>query len=170
MALNNVAIIGSFRQQYKAVLSAFNSFTEAGLVVTSPLGTTILENGVSFVRFESDPTNWVNHHIQTVALHRILRADFVFVVAPNGYIGKTTCYEVGRIVQAKRPIYFSSYPDDLPIYVPDEHIKTKEEIIAGIYQSTFVAQALYVDPNIETTKYEHDLLLGIYREDETFYQ
>lgn len=126
----DVAIIGSFRQFYEEILNAWEIFDQAGLRVTTPLGTAILEQGIEFVRFDSDPTDLDDPTIQTVALHRILRADVVFVVAPDGYVGRTTCYEIGRIVQANRPLYFSVQPADLPIAVPSSHVVAPTELIA----------------------------------------
>lgn len=168
MAITTVAIIGSFRQHYEAVLSAWMAYTNAGLIVTSPTGTSVIEEGIPFVRFVSDPPNWGNHLIQTVALHRILRARFVYVVAPQGYVGKTTCYEIGRLLQAKQPLYFSSYPNDLPINVPEEHIITVEEIVDRIKKSIFEPKALYLDAYSDFEKYERDLIVGTYRDDEYF--
>jgi hypothetical protein len=164
----NVSIIGSFRQHYNAICAVWNTFTSAGLVVTSPKGTMILEEGVPFVRFESDPADWRDDHIQTVALHRILRAQFVYVVAPNGYIGRTTCYEIGRIIQAKQPVYFSTYPKDLPIYIPVEHVLDAGDIVTYIRGSNFEPKALYLDSTTERTKFERDLLLCNYRKDKYF--
>lgn len=30
-----------------------------------------------------------------ITLDKIIRADMVYVYNPNGYVGKTTCYEIG---------------------------------------------------------------------------
>src|SRR4051794_5310793 len=113
----SIAIIGSFRQHYKEVLDAWEVFTRAGIEVTSPKGTSILEGGIPFVRFESDEGRLSDEEVQLIALHRILRASVVYTVAPNGYVGRTTCYEIGRIIQARKPIYFSERPVDLPISI-----------------------------------------------------
>jgi hypothetical protein len=112
MTIRTVAVIGSFRQHYEPIRQTWRLFTDNGFRVTSPKGSPIIENGIPFVRFETDPQEWDDPMVQTIALHRILRADLTYVVAPGGYVGRTTCYEVGRIVQAKRPIYFSDMPDE----------------------------------------------------------
>lgn len=164
--VDSVALIGSFQHHYREVCSAWLAFSEAGFKVTTPMGTPIIEDGVPFVRFTSDPEDSSDPEIQTIALHRILRADFVFVVAPCGYVGKTTCYEIGRIIQAKRPLYFSQYPDDLPIHVPDEHVKSVPEIISLIQTNTFEPQAMYIAH--DRNPHECDLLDGVYREDDYF--
>src|ERR1044071_756506 len=104
-----ISSIGSFRQHYRDVLAAWLEFANAGWVITSPLGTPIIEGGIPFVRFESDEPSWDDPTVQTVALHRILRAELTYVVVPGGYIGRTTSYELGRVMQANQPVYFSAH-------------------------------------------------------------
>lgn len=124
-----VSIIGSFRQKYSEVLNAWNTFTEAGLFVRSPKGSPIIEPGIDFVRFESDDPSLTDAQVQQVALHRILGSDFVYTVVPDGYVGRTTCLEIGRIAQANIPLYFSEYPGDLPIEIPQNHVASAAELI-----------------------------------------
>jgi hypothetical protein len=126
---SSAAIIGSFRQRYEDVLIAWGTFRDAGWTITSPLGSPVIAEGIPFVRFETDPAAWDDPMVQTVALHRILRAELVYVVAPGGYVGRTTCYEVGRIVQARQPIYFSEQPEDLPLAIPDSWILSAEDVV-----------------------------------------
>lgn len=123
----SAAVIGSFRQHYGAVLGAVEAFRAAGWHVTSPLGSGIVREGIPFVRFESDDAALDDNAVQALALHRILRADMTYVVAPDGYVGRTTCYEIGRLVQAARPVYFSNPPADLPLLVPSSHVLPAQE-------------------------------------------
>lgn len=131
-----VAVVGSFRQHYPQVLAARTVFAEAGVTVTTPLGGDVIDGEVPFVRFDTDPAEWDDPRVQTVALHRILRADAVYVVAPAGYVGRTTCYEVGRCIQAGTPLYFSDAPADLPVTVPDTHILRPNVLAAYILEGT----------------------------------
>ena len=116
-----IAIIGSFQRFYPQVLEAINVFARAGVDVTSPLGSAIVREG-QFVRFQSDPEGWSAAQIQSAALAKIFEADIAFVVAPGGYVGRSTCYEIGRLTQARKPIVFSEAPNDLPIAAPDTHV------------------------------------------------
>lgn len=158
-----IAIIGSFKQHYDQVLDAWRYLCDQGFVVTSPKGTPILEPGIEFVRFESDPENLDDPGVQTVALHRILGADAVYVVAPNGYVGRTTCYEVGRIMQARRPLYFSEHPKDLPVLIPANHICDVIEFASRGVANGW--QPLY--ENIADTRFEleKELVNGRFRAD-----
>jgi hypothetical protein len=153
------AIIGSFRQHYPAVVDAVDALRKAGIEVTSPLGTGILEPGIDFVRFESDDTSYDDSTVQTIALHRILRADAVYVIAPDGYIGRTTSYEIGRIRQAERPVYFSERPRDLPIEVLDGHIPSATQFAASVIHSGHTDCECMTTENAEL---ERRLLVGDY--------
>lgn len=129
-----VAVIGSFRKHYDDVLACIRCFADAGWTVTSPTGSEVLEPGIDFVRFSTDDPELSDEEVQTVTLERIFSADVVYVVAPDGYVGRTTCYEIGRLVQAGHPVYFSDRPADLPIRVADQFVATPRlfvETVAG---------------------------------------
>lgn len=132
MTVTSVAVIGSFRKYNSEIQAVCDEFRGAGLIVTSPQDATVLEPGIPFVRFRKDDADWSDQEIQALALHRIMRADLVYVVAPQGYVGRTTCYEIGRIVQRGRPVYFSAPPNDLPIHVPEESVVPPDTLIAAI--------------------------------------
>jgi hypothetical protein len=155
-----VAIIGSFKQHYKPVLDVWSLFRSRGYVITSPKGDPVIEEGIPFVRFTSDPVAEDDAAVQTIALHRILRADFVYVVAPGGYVGRTTCYEIGRIIQAGRPIYFSAQPNDLPLCIPPQRIRTAQEIAEGLADGTLRLERLFSCPIDGYGESEEDLFLG----------
>lgn len=157
--VESVAIIGSFRQRYEQVLEAWQTFSDAGMTVTSPLGSPVIEPGIPFVRFSSDNEEHSDAMVQTIALHRIMRADFTYVMAPDGYVGRTTCYEIGRLMQVPRPLYFSEEPDDLPIAVPASHVTQAAMLVDRFAGEPPVAWHLDAgaDPH---TQLEHDLLTG----------
>ncbi|MFF3657717.1 hypothetical protein [Streptomyces olivochromogenes] len=90
--------------------------------IRSPSLSSILDTSVEFVRFTSDPVDATDHEIQLHTLRRILSSDLVYVVAPGGYIGRTTCYEIGRVHERGVPAFFSEYPKDLPIVVRSESV------------------------------------------------
>jgi hypothetical protein len=129
---SRVAVIGSFRQHYQAVLECINDFRDAGWVVTSPAATKILKEGIDFVRFASDDAALSDAEVQSVTLRNIFAAGLVYVVAPNGYVDRTTCYEIGRLIQARRPVYLSHRPLDLPVHVPDRFVIDTHKLIARL--------------------------------------
>jgi hypothetical protein len=107
-------------------------FNKENIDVLSPKKSVILDPNQEFVLFHSDNPNHNDNEIQLIALNRILNSDFVFVCNPNGYIGKTTAYEIGRIIERKIPLYFQEIPLDIPIYLPDEAVISKEDLIVKL--------------------------------------
>jgi len=107
---------------------AIDVFRANNIIHTTPIGSNIIDNNIDFVRFDNDLTEETDEMIQSITLERIFKSDAVFVVAPKGYVGRTTCYEIGRILQKKLPLYFSSHPIDLPIKIPSSHIVNAKEL------------------------------------------
>lgn len=161
----SVAIIGSFRQYFGEALRARELFVQAGFQVTTPKGTYIIKEGIPFVRFESDASGLSDSAIQTLALHRIFRADLVFVVVPQGYVGRTTCYEIGRLIQARRPLYLSDIPIDLPIEIPPGHILSAERLVELALRADWEPEALFENPRDDNELRERDLLDGLFGQD-----
>jgi hypothetical protein len=126
-----VAVIGSFRKHnYDGVVRVIELLRNAGFEVTSPAGSGIV-SGDEFVRFETDAAQLSDPEVQSHTLERIFSADVAYVVVPGGHIGRTTAYEVGRIVQRRQPVYFSMRPDDLPIAIPDAQVLAVEDFVAA---------------------------------------
>lgn len=162
MGIPTAALIGSFRRHYLEVLEVHTALTAQGVTVTTPTGGSILDLRARFVRFDTDKVGHSDEHVQCLALHRILRADAVYVVAPQGYVGRTTCYEIGRCMQAGQPLYFSERPADLPIAVPASHVVTPSVFAACILDRTVSPMIPFLDK--ELADYERRLLSGDYDE------
>lgn len=125
-----VAIIGSFRKYYSEIADVINLFRKEGFIVTSPYLSTICASRDNFVVFAADDSSQSNDEIQTETLRKILNADAVYVYNPdNGYVGKTTCFEIGFLMSKKRPLYFKEMPDDLPVPVAPKHVLSPADFI-----------------------------------------
>lgn len=161
----SVAVIGSFKQHNEQVQQLCAELRAAGVTVTSPQGVDVLQKGIDFVRFSTDNPAWSDLAIQSLAMHRILRADLVYVVTPCGYIGRTTCYEVGRIVQLGRPIYFSERPADLPLYVPSAFILDESTLIQKATDASWSPCWLFEHDHDQASVLERELITGTLRND-----
>lgn len=162
--LRSVGIIGSFKQHYIEVLEAARLLSELGLRVSTPKGGQILKEGIDFVRFDTDFPSYDDPTIQSVTLHRLFGADFVYVVAPQGYIGRTTCYEVGRLLHAGLPVYFSDKPHDFPIKLPKSHTLTLEQLVSKIEKRDFVPSWPFLDESLGLFgELEKEIVSGKYR-------
>lgn len=129
--VHTVAIIGSFQKYYNDILGIIETFKQAGLCVLSPKESYIDGRIEDFVLFGSDRKDYSPAEIQMITLERIVDADTVYVYNPNGYVGKTTCYEIGFCLSKRKPMYFFEYPDDLPIPVVKETQVLKPEVFAN---------------------------------------
>jgi len=165
MGLDTVAVIGSFRQHNDVVQQVCTILRNSGIEVTSPVGANLVEEGIPFVRFSSDNVDWSDPTVQSLALHRILRASLTYVVAPHGYVGRTTCYEIGRLIQAKKPLYFSARPQDLPVLVANEFIVDATELVRLILTTGWTPSWLFRDASGMVDRLERDLLDGRLRQD-----
>jgi hypothetical protein len=112
-----ISVIGSFRQHYAQAVRAVKEFQSLGVTVASPGVSRIVNPGASFPRFETDSPQSPDQAIQAAAIGKIIGSDLAYVVAPGGYVGRTTCYELGWIHACDIPVYFSAVPRDLPIEV-----------------------------------------------------
>ncbi|WP_306434510.1 NUDIX domain-containing protein [Actinomadura roseirufa] len=128
----SASLVGSFRQHYPQVLAAAQVFTESGIAVRSPPISRITNHGDEFVRFVSDPPLSSDHAIQAMTLEKIFTSDFVYVVNPDGYIGPTTAYELGRIHERGLAVFYAEPPKDFPIHVPEGTIVSARDLAAAV--------------------------------------
>jgi hypothetical protein len=87
-----------------------------------------------------------------------------YVVAPEGYVGKTTCYEIGRVLQAGKPLYFSNAPQDLPILVPSRFVIEADVLVQRILTPAWQPVCLYDEGDSLCEQLERELRDGRYRQ------
>lgn len=119
-----VSFIGSFRkpEHYEVVKKAVKLFKKKGIKVLSPKGSDISDAIEDFVIFETDEKNYSPGEIQMITLNKIIKSDAVYVCDLNGYVGRTTCYEIGFCLSREVPLYFMKKPIDLPVPVAEDHV------------------------------------------------
>ena len=141
----SVSIIGSFRKpdHYNVVKKAVMYFKQAGLIVLSPKGSKVCRSIEDFVIFDTDESSLSPAEIQMVTLDKIIHSDAVYVCNVNGYVGRTTCYEIGFCLSRGIPLYFLSMPNDLPIPVSADNILS----IEAFCQMVLDGQAKRLDVN-----------------------
>ena len=140
-----VAILGSFKQYYPEILATHRLFINDGLQVIFPNQSAILEEGVDFVRLESDDPILTDIEVETEALRKIGQAKLIYIVAPGGYIGRTVCYEIGRLLGQGKTIYYSEHPKDLPIFVSNKNVLSPEDFSKRAHNNKLEAED-YVTP------------------------
>lgn len=158
------SIIGSFRKYYSQVVSLIESLEVCHIQVLSPTRSSIVDPQEWFVRLRTDNPRHGPVEIQLIALHRILRSNFIYVVCPTGYIGRTTCYEIGRIHERGIPLYFSDYPEDLPIAVATSSVISPEQFTQYLQQYQCLPAISATDISQETHELQIRLRQGEYVE------
>lgn len=127
--LMKISIIGSFRKYYENIKELIVLLKKNDIEVMSPKFSVITHSKDDFVIFASDNMDFSPAEIQTETLNRILKSDIVYVYNPNGYVGRTTCYEIGIIRTTSIPLLFLENPKDLPIMVCNTDIMKPPKLI-----------------------------------------
>jgi hypothetical protein len=104
----SVSLIGSFHRHYEEIRTIASFLVDNGISVPSPSISRIVDPDACYVRFECDPPDMPDHGIQAATLTRLLASDAVYVFAPDGYIGLDTSMEIGHLLQAQTPLFFSA--------------------------------------------------------------
>jgi hypothetical protein len=101
-----VAICGSFNGALPEVAAAVDYFNDSGQCVVSPVEPTPVERIDEFLFVSSD--RWRDSAlVEGRHLTAIATADFVWLVAPQGYVGFSAAAEIGFAVGRAVPIFTS---------------------------------------------------------------
>lgn len=99
-----IAISGSFHRHFSAIIDAKTRFESMGITVLSPTGRTLLDPEAEFPLLAEDDSN--NPAVlQKRHLDAITAATALYVVNPNGYLGKSVAFEMGWAAAQSKPIY-----------------------------------------------------------------
>lgn len=133
-----ITVIGSFRKYYEDICKLIDQFEKNNIKVMSPKKSFIVDNIDGFVVLNTDGKDQKPFIIQEHVFENIKKSTVVYVWNPGGYLGNSTCYEIGKVMEMRKPIVFKEFPKDLPIKVQDGMIKSIEEMIDcfhnGLYE------------------------------------
>lgn len=124
-----ITIIGSFRKYYDDICELIKYFGRNGIEVLSPKKSFIVDNIEGFVILNSDSRQQQPFMIQEHVFDNIKKSNLIYVWNPEGYLGNSTCYEIGKIVEMGKPILFKEMPKDLPIKVENGKIRSADQIV-----------------------------------------
>lgn len=113
--MKSIAIIGSFRKEshYSKIIELIKFLQENNIHVTSPVGSSVVMEEEGFVFFETDDQSLSKERIEELTLEKILKADIVYNCNVDGYIGRTTAYELGVCQSVGKEIIFLEKPSDI---------------------------------------------------------
>lgn len=102
---------GSFHKDPSGLQSSYHELVTNGCQVLSPHRIDFDRTDILFVRdvaeLNTPEATIENHHLLSIE-----QSDFLWVHAPDGYIGTSTALEIGFAVAKNRPIYSDTIPNE----------------------------------------------------------
>jgi hypothetical protein len=107
-------VSGSFRRAMVAVQAAVQELTDAGVDVLSPADPRVVDSFGDFVYVASDEVRRIRT-VQGRHLAAIAGSDFVWLIAPDGYIGQSAAMEIGFAAAHEVSVFSTDVPEDLTL-------------------------------------------------------
>ena len=106
-----VVISGSYRKDLEALKRTYEEFRDLGCEILSPSSVAVVSEHDGFVYMKGEeaetPDKIENRHLLAIQ-----KANFVWLHAPEGYVGPTSALEVGFANAAGVPVYAKESPKD----------------------------------------------------------
>jgi len=106
-----VTVSGSFRRHMTEIYDAVSEFVERGASVLSPADPRIVDQIGEFVFVASDRVRSIKM-VEDRHLDCIRSSDFLWLVAPDGYVGQSASMELGYAIAHNIPVFCKELPND----------------------------------------------------------
>jgi len=126
---------GSFRKHFKEMVAAHKLFSGAGIEVLAPELSEIKKIEDGFAVLASDPQDADPRLIELLYLRNLKRLGangFSYFLNPEGYIGKSSSYELGIAQISNVRCFFSEKAKDHPAYLHKNSAWKPEDLVAFI--------------------------------------
>ena len=121
---------GSFGKHFAEIQRVRELFTAAGIEVLAPKDLELINTQDGFALFE-DERGLDPRMVELQYLHNLRKLGengFSFFVNPEGYIGRSTSYELGIAELTNVRCFFSDMPADHPAFVHQDSIWSAENL------------------------------------------
>lgn len=108
----DVVLSGSFRKDIPMLRATFEELQDLGFKVLSPVNVNVVSEKDGFVFMEGEQSV-LPESIELRHLEAISRAAFVWLHAPEGYVGPSAALEVGFARATGIPVYSLSLPNEI---------------------------------------------------------
>lgn len=154
-------VSGSFRKHMAAVQDAVYELTDAGVEVLSPSDPRVVDAFGDFLFVASDRLRAVRS-VQSRHLVAISRSQFLWLVAPAGYVGPSAAMELGFAFSRGIPIFTLTPPTDLTMrqfvtVVPSVAAAVDMVASPSHRAGTVASSALLLDPGAAVEQGHGDL-------------
>jgi len=103
-------LCGTFRRDREGLIRAFHSLRQHS-VLLSPISVDFLDPTAEFVRLPQEQSDSIRD-VEQRHLTAIAAADFVWLHAPNGYVGSSATLELGHAQALGIPVFSDTAPID----------------------------------------------------------
>jgi len=147
MAKVRATVSGSFHRAMGAIEDAVYALTDAGAEVLSPADPRVVDQFGDFLYVASDRVRAVKL-VQSRHLAAITASDFVWLVAPGGYVGQSGAMEIGYAVANGTPVFASEVPVDLTLRQYVTTLPTPSDALRRVEGNSRPTAELATPPNI----------------------
>ncbi|ACO33776.1 MULTISPECIES: MazG nucleotide pyrophosphohydrolase domain-containing protein [Acidobacterium] len=109
-----LVISGTYRKDFETLKRTYEEFRDLGCDVLSPSSVTIVSEDDGFVYMKGEeqetPTRIEERHLSAIQ-----KSNFVWLHAPNGYVGPTSALEIGFAHAAGVPVFAMELPNE-PVF------------------------------------------------------
>ena len=140
-------VSGSFHRHLSDIYTAVGELLDLGVEVLSPADPRVIDQIGDFLFVASDRVRSIRL-VQDRHLRAIAASDFLWVVAPDGYVGRSASMEIGAAVVLDTPIFSTTVLDDSTLA---EYVV----VVAGVKEAVERHKASFND---RTSQRSHFLL------------
>lgn len=131
--MKKVVICGSFHRDIKKLHSLFNELEAAGCRILSPLSLDFEDLTNDFVIAKSE-SGLSTLEIEKFHLRAIDEADFVWLHAPDGYVGISASFEIGYAIAKNKKVFCFEPPTEEII---TNYITVKHSVFSALETTYF---------------------------------
>ena len=125
-------VSGSFHRHLTEICTAVGELREVGVSVLSPSDPRVVDHLDEFLFVASDRVRSIRL-VQDRHLQCIGASTFLWLVAPDGYLGSSASMEIGYAIARNRPIFCANAPSDATL-------KQYVRVVPGIHAAIQEAQ------------------------------
>jgi hypothetical protein len=145
-AMIRATVSGSFRRHMNAISTAVQELADLRVKVLSPADPRVVDSFADFLFVASDRVRSVRL-VQDRHIESIRASDFLWLVAPDGYVGQSASMEIGFAVAAGVQIFGRDLPRDLTLRQYVTRVQTPSEVLRSIRPAANAAQGFLIDPH-----------------------
>jgi NTP pyrophosphatase (non-canonical NTP hydrolase) len=124
----HVVLSGSFRRDVEGLRRIHEEFTDHGCVVLSPKRVEPAQEVDGFVYMKGEETE-TPQHIELKHLEAIQNATFVWLHAPEGYVGLSAALEVGFAHSQGIPVFCQTQVSELVLQSFVSHVDSVSQVV-----------------------------------------